>query len=235
MLELSGLHYFESREEANLALKQAIEKNLTDSISERGHASLWASGGETPTEFYKSLSTADIDWSKIVISLVDERCVPPTDEASNERIIRENLLINNAEASEFIPFFHVTPSVEENRERVEQSLRAKVKGALDVVILGMGNDGHVASLFPNAEGIENAVSAENANYTAALFPKIAPHPRISLTLNRLLASRNIYLLVFGEEKLKSLAKAEKEGDEDKMPIRYFLHNNEPKLQIYWAP
>jgi len=64
---------------------------------------------------------------------------------------------------------------------------------------------------------------------------MAPHPRLTLTLNRLLASRNIYLLLFGEDKLKTLNKAEQQGDELLMPIRYFLRNTSPALQIYWAP
>jgi 6-phosphogluconolactonase len=129
----------------------------------------------------------------------------------------------------------VTPSPEENQQQLEQTLRKHIHGALDVVVLGMGNDGHTASLFPCAKETEQAVSAENDQFTAVTYPRMAPHPRITLTLNRLLASRHIYLLVFGEDKLKTLSKAEQEGEEIAMPIRYFLRTDSPKLQIYWAP
>jgi 6-phosphogluconolactonase len=212
-----------------------ITANLKHSLDTYGKASLWCSGGATPMAMYRELSNADLDWPKVIVSLVDERWVPPTDEASNERLIKENLLINNAEQCQFIPFFQVTPSPEENQQQLEQTLRKHIHGALDVVVLGMGNDGHTASLFPCAKETEQAVSAENDQFTAVTYPRMAPHPRITLTLNRLLASRHIYLLVFGEDKLKTLSKAEQEGEEIAMPIRYFLRTDSPKLQIYWAP
>lgn len=234
-VEISGLHYFDSREEANEALSKAIAKNLDDALTAHKTASLWLSGGSTPMGMYDRLSEADINWSDVVISLVDERWVPPTDEASNERLIKQHMLTNKADAAEFLPFFNVTGSPEENRDMLETQLHDRVRGPLDVVVLGMGNDGHTASLFPCAKETEAAVSAENASYTAVTYPKMAPHPRLTLTLNRMLASRNIYLLLFGEEKMKTLNKAEKPGDEIEMPIRYFLRNDDPKLQIYWAP
>lgn len=234
-VELSGLHYFDSREEANEALSQKIAENLRASLTEYGKASLWCSGGSTPMPMYRELSNAELDWSKVLVSLVDERYVPPTDEASNERLIKENLLANNAESCQFIPFFQITSSPEESQQQLEKTLREHIHGALDVVVLGMGNDGHTASLFPCAKETEQAVSAENDQFTCVTYPRMAPHPRLTLTLNRLLASRNIYLLLFGEEKLQTLKKAEQDGEEIEMPIRYFLRNDSPKLHIFWAP
>ncbi len=234
-VEISGLHYFDSREQANVALAEAISCNLKQAIDQQDFASLWCSGGSTPMNMYQELSQAELPWNKVLISLVDERWVPPTDEASNERALKENLLINNADNAEFVPFFHVTPSIEENQQRLEAELRQKVKGPLDVVVLGMGNDGHTASLFPCAKDLHSAVADDNANFTAVTHPEMAPHARLTLTLNRLLASRNVYLLLFGEEKLKVLNKAEHPGDPKLMPIRYFLGNQQPGLKIYWAP
>ncbi len=234
-VELSGLHYFDSREEANKALSDQIATHLIESLTEYDKASLWCSGGSTPMPMYRELSQADLDWSKVLVSLVDERYVPPTDEASNERLIKENLLINKAEDCQFIPFFQIATSPEENQQQLEKTLREHVHGALDVVVLGMGNDGHTASLFPCAKETEQAVSADNDQFTAVTYPRMAPHPRLTLTLNRMLASRNIYLLLFGEDKLKTLSKAEQDGEEIEMPIRYFLRNESPKLQIFWAP
>ncbi|WP_144393617.1 6-phosphogluconolactonase [Pleionea sediminis] len=234
-VEISGLHYFDSREEANQAMSHEISEHLNDALNNHNKASLWLSGGTTPSEMYNLLSDKEIDWEKVVISLVDERWVPPIDEASNERMIKEHMLKNKADAAEFLPFFQVTSSPEANRQILEEQLHNKVRGPLDVVVLGMGTDGHVASLFPCANEIEDVVSAENDHYTAVTHPKVAPHPRLTLTLNRLLASRNIYLLLFGEEKMKTLIKAEKEGDEMDMPIRYFLRNDQPQLKIFWAP
>ena len=234
-VELSGLHYFDSREEANRQLAEKITENLAESLSLYNKASLWCSGGSTPVALYETLSNADLSWENIVVSLVDERWVPPTDEASNERMIKDHLLINRAENCDFVPFFQVTNSPESNQQQLENELRQKVHGALDVVVLGMGNDGHTASLFPCAKETELAVAANNDQFTAVTNPRMAPHPRLTLTLNRLLASRHIYLLLFGEDKLKTLNKAEQAGEEIEMPIRYFLRNETPKLQIYWAP
>ncbi|NVJ60919.1 MAG: 6-phosphogluconolactonase [Gammaproteobacteria bacterium] len=234
-VELAGLHYFDDRKSANAALADKIAQNLSQAIEERNKASLWVSGGSTPMDMYRQLSTEHIDWQNVLISMVDERYVPPTDEASNERLIKENLLMNAADDAEFIPFFQVTSSPEDNKKMLEKTLREKVHGALDVVVLGMGNDGHTASLFPCAKEIEDAVSAENSEYTAVTHPRVAPHPRLTLTLNRLLASRHVYLLLFGEEKLNTLKKAEQDGEEIDMPIRYFLRNESPRLEIFWAP
>ena len=235
-VEISGLHYFDSREEANEALAKQIAEQLTLGIESKGLASLWCSGGSTPTALYQTLAKSNqVVWEKVLISLVDERWVPPTDEASNERLIKQNLLTGNVEQASFVPFFQVTPSPEDNQKQLEAELKHAVIGPLDVVILGMGNDGHTASLFPCAKDTLQAVARENSDYTAVTHPEMAPHPRLTLTLNRLLASRNIYLLLFGEDKLKTLNKAEQQGDELLMPIRYFLRNTSPALQIYWAP
>ncbi|NVK88826.1 MAG: 6-phosphogluconolactonase [Gammaproteobacteria bacterium] len=234
-VELAGLHYFDDRDSANRALADKIASDLKGAITERNKASLWVSGGSTPMDMYRALSVANLPWQNVTISMVDERYVPPTDEASNERLIKENLLTNGADNAQFIPFFQIAQSPQENQAQLEQTLREHIHGALDVVVLGMGNDGHTASLFPCAPEIEQVVSAENADFTAVTHPRIAPHPRLTLTLNRLLASRHIYLLIFGEEKLNTLKKAEQAGEEMDMPIRYFLHNTEPRLEIYWAP
>ncbi|WMS87190.1 6-phosphogluconolactonase [Pleionea litopenaei] len=234
-LELAGLHYFDDRESANRSMAEKIASDLASAINERDKASLWVSGGSTPMDMYRKLSVANLPWRKVLISMVDERYVPPTDEASNERLIKENLLINGADVAEFVPFFQVTESPASNQQQLEATLREKVHGALDVVVLGMGNDGHTASLFPCAEEIEQVVSAENSDYTAVTHPRVAPHARLTLTLNRLLASRHIYLLLFGEDKLNTLKKAEQNGEEIDMPIRYFLRNQQPRLEIFWAP
>lgn len=235
-VEISGLHYFDNREQANDALAKTIAEQLSVGIESKGSSSLWCSGGSTPTALYQTLAKSEqVDWKNVLISLVDERWVPPTDEASNERLLKQHLLTGAVEQANFIPFFQVTPSPEDNQAILEAELKGAVNGPLDVVVLGMGNDGHTASLFPCAKDIHQAVAKDNSNYTAVTHPEMAPHPRLTLTLNRLLASRNIYLLLFGEDKLKTLNKAEQQGDELLMPIRYFLRNTSPALQIYWAP
>ena len=182
----------------------AIEGILRQAIATRGRASLMVSGGSSPRPLYEHLSRADLDWSKITISLVDERWVNPGEAGSNEDFIRAALIQNQASAAKFF-------GLKTSHETVEAGLRASedrfksLKQPFDICVMGMGTDGHTASWFPHSKGLETALASNNQNILCAIDAAGAPvagdHPhRISLTLRAVLDSHAIFLFIPGEAK-----------------------------------
>jgi len=167
----------------------AIEAALKQALEARGEASLMVSGGSSPKPLYERLSKADLDWSKITISLVDERWVDPGQPGSNEDFIRENLIQNKVEAG-----------------LVSAESRFKtIKRPFDVCVMGMGSDAHTASWFPNSKGLEEALSLKNPDILCAVDATGAPvagdHPsRITLTLRAVLDAHLVTLFIPGEAK-----------------------------------
>ncbi|WP_309043188.1 6-phosphogluconolactonase [Marinobacter sediminicola] len=195
-------------------------------------ASLAVSGGSTPLPFFQALSHKALDWGRVDIILVDERWVEEADDASNTRLVKANLLQNNAAAARFF-------SLKQKGETPEDGLAAAnaelvtLTRPLDVLILGMGNDGHTASLFPDAPELAHAMNLEIRETLAAMTPPSQAHPRITLTYAFMHRARFIALHLKGEDKLATLKKALSEpGGIFTMPVRGFL---KPGLQIFWSP
>lgn len=187
---------------ANAAL--AIEAALKQALETRGSASLMVSGGSSPKPLYARLSQADLDWSKVAISLVDERWVDPGNPGSNEDFIRENLIQNNAISANFFGLKTSHASVSKGLKSVEARFTS-LSRPFDVCVMGMGSDAHTASWFPNSKGLENALSLENEKILCAVDATGAPvagdHPhRITLTLRAVLDSHLIVLFIPGEAK-----------------------------------
>ncbi|MCI5139356.1 MAG: 6-phosphogluconolactonase, partial [Candidatus Electrothrix sp. AR1] len=130
-------------------LADKIGQSLLKSIVAHGRASLAVSGGSTPKPLFKLLSDVDIPWQDVVITLVDERWVDPSDPASNEQLVRQYLLQNRAAAATFIGLKNSSPTAAQGEAQCEQELR-RIPRPFTVLILGMGNDGHTASLFPGS-------------------------------------------------------------------------------------
>ena len=182
----------------------AIELTLRQAITTRGQASLMVSGGSSPRPLYERLSKVDLGWSKVTISLVDERWVNPGEPGSNEDFIRETLLQNKASATKFF-------GLKTSHETVKAGLTASearfksLEQPFDICVMGMGSDGHTASWFPHSRGLETALAPQNKNILCAIDAAGAPvagdHPhRISLTLSAILASHAIFLFIPGEAK-----------------------------------
>lgn len=140
-------HEFASTEALNEEFATKIIAILQIAIAEKGQASLIVSGGNTPKPLFAALSQADLDWSKVVISLADDRWVDTNDAASNDKLVREYLLVGNAAAATFISLKHDFADANDAVSACEAAL-SNVKMPFDVLILGMGEDGHTASLFP---------------------------------------------------------------------------------------
>jgi 6-phosphogluconolactonase len=222
---------FKDKQQLAEALAEAVAANLKAAVKARGVASLAVSGGSTPARFFQVLSLrSDVPWEKVAITLVDERWVDESSDRSNARLVKANLLQNRAAIANFVPLYQGGATPDPVRAGRAQ---AGVPQPLDVAILGMGNDGHTASFFPGGDNLEEALTAEGP--IVAITAPGAGEPRVTLTLKRLVAARALYLHIEGEEKVKTLEKAEAEGPVEDMPVRAILRQTQTPLTIYWCP
>jgi 6-phosphogluconolactonase len=202
---------------------------LLDAITLRGHAFLVVSGGKTPADLFQALAKVELPWDKVTITLADERCVPLGDNDSNERMLRQLLLQHEAKAARFVSLYSET---DPDLHHVAQEISALP--TFDVVILGMGDDGHTASLFPSADELNLGLD-ENAPAVLFVNPKTTAHQRVSLSKRRLLDSRVIFLHLKGQNKLTVLHQAMAQPDPMIMPISAFLNSPQADVQVMYAP
>lgn len=230
---MQNLNEFSNRDNLDDALANKVASLLANAISSKGQASLAVSGGSTPKGFFLALSQFDLAWDKVTITLADERWVKESSDASNTALVKSNLLINNASKASFFELKRdgdLAPSV---IDTLNSEAKQKIF-PLDVLILGMGEDGHTASIFPCSNQIDDALNLDNNNVFIKVLPQTAPHERISFTYKALIQTKNIFLHVCGENK-KSVLNVANAGDvESEMPIRAFLNHPERNIDIYWA-
>lgn len=213
-------HHFTNRRELAEGLALAVAAALSRVISEKGHAVLAVSGGTTPALFFDCLSHREITWNKVTVTLVDERQVGEDSARSNARLVKQMLLRNNASQAKFVPLF--------------QNTAAAAKLQLDVVVLGMGEDGHTASFFPGGDNLAKALDPKG---DCALFTMEAPaagEPRLTYALPKLIAASRLFLHIEGEKKQQVLEKALTDHDSMAMPIRAVLQAPS-SLLVYWCP
>lgn len=215
-------------------LAKLIGKLLTMGIEQRGLATLVVSGGSTPIPLFKQLSSMEIPWLRVVITLVDERWVATSASDSNENLIQTHLLKDKAMAATYISLKNRAGSAEKGMAECERRLK-KIPRPFDVVILGMGEDGHTASLFPGTRQLRAATDIHSGKICMAITPVSAPHERMTLTLPTLLDSRQILLHITGDKKRETLQKAMADGPVEQYPIRYILGQTTTPVSIFWAP
>lgn len=222
---------FSSGDALAIGLADKVAQVLAQAIEKRGHAVLAVSGGTTPKRFFQALSLHDLDWSNITVTLVDERFVPASSTRSNAALVKENLLINKAEAADFIGLYHKAESVEAAAGLASQFLE-KLHWPLDVVILGMGADGHTASFFPDADNLSTLLDLKNEAVVMPVHADSAGEPRLTLTLPRLLDSGFLALHIEGEEKRAVLEKAlTPEGEK---PVSTVFAGSSRTVPVFWA-
>jgi 6-phosphogluconolactonase len=226
-------HEFSSKDELDLQLADFIAEQLSAAIAARGQAGMAVSGGRTPAGMFKALRVKELDWSKVVITLADERWVAPDHADSNERLTRENLLQDKAVSATFISQVTSAATAHEGQASIEERLAA-LPSPLDVLILGMGDDGHTASLFPHALELETACASDAL--CAAVTPPVAPHQRITLTLPTLAKARSVIVHITGDSKkaLLQAALLEQKPMSDLFPIRRVLDKCNGLKQVFWA-
>jgi 6-phosphogluconolactonase len=227
------LNDYASRELLDSALAEKVSNILKEAIAHKGKASIAVSGGSTPKGFFKALSQTDLDWKKVTVTLADERWVDINSSDSNTRLVHENLLQNKASTAKF---FHLKQGEDLCPETLtDLNLAANTALLpLDVLILGMGEDGHTASLFPCSEQIASGLDVNNTEALMAVQPTTAPHQRITFSFASLSQSKNTFLHICGTSKKDVLNKALADKDIFSMPIRAFLQNDAINTQVYWA-
>ncbi|MFC3705438.1 6-phosphogluconolactonase [Devosia honganensis] len=214
-------------------LAESVADRIRAAIAERGAAAIAVSGGSTPGKFFQALGkTRDIDWDKVVVTLVDERWVDETSDRSNARLVNEKLLQGPAAVARFFPLYSGGSEPDADAVARTDALMATLPLPFAAVILGMGNDGHTASFFPGGDTLDEALTA--AGPTLAIRAPGAGEPRITFTLPRLLETDGLYLHIEGEEKSRVFDKALEDGPVEDMPIRAVLRSGAP-VTVYWCP
>ena len=187
---------------------ELIKKNLSSSIRKYQNASIAVPGGTSPIKIFNELSKQKLDWSKVQITLVDDRLVDPDNDHSNQKLINDYLLKNDAKKSKFFPL---------NKNLIKDD---NFKFPLDICLLGIGNDGHFASLFPNMINNTNMLDPKSKLSIDEVKANGNPFvPRISMNLPLILSSNLIILLIKGKLKQEVLREA---YNNKNIPLYYLL-------------
>lgn len=216
------------------ALSGEIKVDLEEAIQVRGTASLIVSGGRTPKLLFEQLRTEKLEWSAVWITLADERWVETSSTDSNERFVRDHLCREGASAARFVGLKNPAPTPEAGADWAWRAL-SRVPHPYDVIVLGMGEDGHTASLFAGSLTLARALDASAVPGCVAINALAAPHARVSLNLAALLDARRIIVHIQGDSKWQVYQKARTPGSAAELPIRAVLHQQEVPVDVYWSP
>lgn len=211
------------------AMAGRIAELLAEAIAARGVATLALSGGRSPIPVLRALSASEMDWGKVIVTLVDERWVAPDHADSNERLIRENLLLGHAADARFVPMKNDAADAYAGQAECEAAI-ATLPWPLDVAVLGMGEDGHTASLFPDARELAEGLTTQAL--TLAVTPPAAPHQRMSLSAHAILSSRHILLQIGGAAKRTVYDRARAGGPVAELPIRLALCQDDVPVEVW---
>jgi len=225
---------FETRTAASAAAANLLAGLLGKKLdaAPRAEATLVVSGGSTPGPCFERLSLEPLDWSRVTVIPSDERWVEVTDAASNEGLIRTRLLQNRAVAGKALSFFRPDLDVRQAPAGIGRDL-ASLDPVFSAVLLGMGEDGHFASLFPDFDGLRQALDPRSKTTCVLVKTAGSPYLRISLTLSALLHSVHIVLLIFGDDKHDVFETAMRGGSA--FPIEALLRETLVPLTVIWAP
>ena len=229
------LHEFADGSALAEKLADQVAHRLAAAVEARGKASLAVSGGSTPKAFFRALADRDIAWPKVTITLVDERFVPADHPRSNHLLVRENLLQGKAAAARFVPLYQDCPSAEEAARLATMEVAAAITPPFDVVILGLGADGHTASFFPHGSTLAKALDAAAPRCVLPMEAEGAGEPRLTFSFSSLSDAGLLVLHLEGLAKKDVLMQAQDGADEMEMPIRAVLHRASSPVDIYWAP
>jgi 6-phosphogluconolactonase len=230
------LRSFANVDEMTGTLADEIVARLKSDIALRGAASFVASGGTTPGPLFDTLSERDAPWDNVWVTLSDERWIAPDQDGSNEYLVRTRLLRAKAAAARFVPL-KTNDALPENAEKTVSIALAAMPRPFTVNLLGMGDDGHTASLFPHAEELEAALNVNDPALARAVHTDsgAVTGDRMSLTLRSILDSQWIVVLIKGEEKLAVYRSAMAGSDVSEMPVRAVLRQTQTPVEVFWAP
>ncbi len=228
-------HKYNSRSEMVEGLANATEKALESAVAERGEASWAVSGGSTPAPLFTEMATRDLQWGKMQVALVDERWVNIDHPRSNEAFMLKALNTGTSKAARFLGMKTEHDNAQDAVAEVNEQYNM-IAQPFDSILLGMGPDGHTASLFEGAKGIESAFYPECRNICTALTAIKSDVTgeeveRMSLTAAAIAKARHVVLMITGQEKLKVLEEALE--PRSTLPIGR-LARRKP-FEVYWAP
>ncbi|MDP2697395.1 6-phosphogluconolactonase [Thalassospira sp.] len=229
-------HTFKSGDEMLAAMVVDTVTRLEEAIATRGHASMAVAGGRFPQPLFRKLSAVVLDWEKVTITLGDDRWVGVDDDQSNEKLVRDNLLIDKAAAATFVSLKTGHDSPEDAVADLNDRLATQISWPLDIVYLGMGDDGHTASLFPSSapDDLKRGLYPEKGELVAAARPAVSPVPRISMTLPALLNARYIGIHITGQSKWSTYETAKNGNDIAEMPVRGILKQTDIPVDLWWS-
>jgi len=232
----NALQSFPNADDMVRALSDEIVSRLSGSVASRGVASLAVSGGTTPGILFDALSMRTAPWDKAFVTLSDERWIAPDQDGSNEKLVRTRLLRNLASDAKLVPLKTADTSPAAAEAKVDAAISAMPR-PFDVMLLGMGDDGHTASLYPHSAGLDAALDRARPNLVQAIHADTAAATgeRMTFTLRAILDSKLIVILVRGEEKLATYRKAVSGTDIHEMPVRAVLKQTQIPVQVYWSP
>jgi 6-phosphogluconolactonase len=219
------------------AVARAVRMAIEDAIGQRETASLVVTGGSTPKAYYPLLATLDVPWDRVWLTLSDERWVEPSHAESNERLVRDLLLRERAAAARFLPLKTHALTPEQGATDLASRLAA-LPHPYDLVLLGVGADSHIASLFPGAAGVDAALADDNPRHCVAITPppEVRPAlPRLSLTLAELKRSLRILIAARGDDKLAAVERAAGGLWPTRSPIAELAQRDGPPVEFHWCP
>lgn len=223
-------HEWKTAQELAKQLASDVAERLRSAIAAQGRATLVVSGGRSPVAFFEALRGESLDWSKVVISLADERWVPVQHADSNAGLLRRHLLQGPVAKARFLGLYQSAANLDAAALAADEAMAELPP--IDVLVLGMGDDGHTASLFPGSPNLAESLSLEGERRVLPMLAPSVPHQRLSLTRRLLATAAFTALSVQGAGKLATLRAALADDDLAQMPIRAFLHD---PLDIYWCP
>lgn len=225
--------FYQDRKRLFAGVCHDFQERLTEIIRKRRKASLALAGGTTPGPLYEALSNAPLNWEKVSVTLTDERWITPEDPASNEYLVRDLLLRRRAASATFIPLKTNHAKASGGAATAEKRITPIMP--FDICLLGMGPDGHIASLIPDAEGYAAAADPNGTRKLAGIHaPGAAGAPeRMTLTIPGILSSRRVVILFMGQDKLNVYEEAKAGGGSS--PIKELLAQKKVPVHAVWAP
>ena len=230
------LHEFADAQAMVSSLADEIVTRLKTGVTQRGRAGMAVSGGTTPGALFDVLSQREAPWDKVWITLSDERWIAPDRDGSNEHLARTRLLRGRAAAAHFVGLKTADATPDAGAAKANAAIAALPR-PFDIMLLGMGDDGHTASLYPHAPELKAALDPGASALVHAVHARnaAATGDRMTLTLRALLDSRWIALLIKGDEKMKTYRAAESAGPVAQMPVRAILGQRAVPVDVFWAP
>ncbi|MCB6185292.1 6-phosphogluconolactonase [Leeia sp. TBRC 13508] len=225
------LHVFNQISEQSSAIAKAIAQQLSATLANQDSAVIAVSGGKSPVPVFEQLREMELPWDRVIVTLVDERWVPESDSGSNAALVRTHLLQGQAASATFIPMFGSEASASDAESRLNATF-THLGLPFSVVVLGMGDDGHTASLFPASPALDAGL-ANDAPICLAQVGAVAPTDRMSLTLPAINQAGKVFLQFAGSAKKAVFDKA-CEAPSKTWPVSFVLCDTAADVEVFYA-